>query len=389
MGDAMNMPAMESTDSINPPSDHLADEEKIEADDEEIEGLDSDSGCWSDYPIDALLIRHETRTIHDVLRRIEKGYYVMNPDFQRAFVWDKKKQSKLIESVIMRIPLPVFYVAEDKDGKIIVVDGLQRLYTFKHFVNNKFKLDLKGRLELHDKKFKDLESKLQNRVEDCNLIFYILDAKAPERACLDIFERVNNGEPLTRQQMRNSLCMGPGTKFLEENSKTEIFQRATGKSLNSKKMRDREFVNRFCAFQLFNINIYSGDMDHFLAKSLHKMNKMKKLELSKLSKEFENSLQNNLIIFGEHAFRKHQLGQKKRNPLNISLWDVMSTGLSRYETERVQERKEPLRDAIFKLLNDEMFNTAITHTTNHTKKVKNRFQLAQKVFLEILDAHTN
>ena len=156
---------------------------------ENVEGLDTDGASWGDYPIDDLLIRNENRTIHDVIRRIHQGNYVMDPDFQRDFIWSEDKQSKLIESVIMRIPLPVFYMAEDDKGRMVVVDGLQRLSTFKQFVDNNLKLYLPDRDELHGKKFADLSSKLQNRIEDCNLIFYIIDSKAPERARLDIFER--------------------------------------------------------------------------------------------------------------------------------------------------------------------------------------------------------
>ena len=101
---------------------------------EEPEALDRDGGSWGDYPIDDLLIRHETRTIHEVIRRIGQNNYVMDPDFQRDFIWPEDKQSKLIESVIMRIPLPVFYLAEDDMGRMVVVDGLQRLSTFRRFV---------------------------------------------------------------------------------------------------------------------------------------------------------------------------------------------------------------------------------------------------------------
>lgn len=80
---------------------------------EEIEGLGRDEDTlWGDYPIDTVLIRNETRTVHDVLRRIEKGSLVMNPDLPQDFIWSEDKQSKLIESVLMRIPLPVFYLAE-------------------------------------------------------------------------------------------------------------------------------------------------------------------------------------------------------------------------------------------------------------------------------------
>ncbi|MDA6365730.1 DUF262 domain-containing protein, partial [Escherichia coli] len=102
------------------------------------------------------------------------------------FIWSEEKQSKLIESCLMRIPLPVFYVAEDKDGKIIVVDGLQRLTTFKNYLSDKFSLSYSNSNGLNEhatflgKKFSELPIKLQERIEDTQLIFYILDEKAPE-----------------------------------------------------------------------------------------------------------------------------------------------------------------------------------------------------------------
>ena len=173
-------------------------------------------------------------------------------------------------------------------------------------MRDELKLNLPDRYELHGKRFSDLASKLQNRVEDCNLIFYIIDAKVPERARLDIFERVNSGETLTRQQMRNSLFMGCGTRFLKTESRTEIFIRATGESLNAKKMRDREFVNRFCAFQLLDLDEYRGDMDKFLADCLRRMNKMDEAGLSRLSADFRRGLANNFMLFSRHAFRKHE-----------------------------------------------------------------------------------
>ena len=357
--------------------------------DEEIEGLDPDSGSSGDYPIDDVLIRHQTRTIHDVTRRIDQGSYVMDPDFQRDFIWPEDKQSKLIESVIMRIPLPVFYMAEDDDGRMVVVDGLQRLSTFSRFMRNELKLKLPDRPALHGKRFSDLPSKLKNRVEDCNLIFYVIDAKVKERARLAIFERVNSGEALTRQQMRNSLFMGRGTRFLKTESRTEIFLRATGKSLNSRKMRDREFVNRFCAFQILDLDEYRGDMDKFLADCLRRMNGMAEAELSRLSAEFRRGLANNFTLFGRNAFRKHGPRQRRRGVLNASFWDVMSTGLSRYPKPAVERCHDPLRRRVFGLFNNEEFNIAITYGPNDARKVRTRFRLAQEVFEGVLGAHTH
>jgi len=357
---------------------------------EKIEGIgNEDDLSWGeDYPIDTLLIRNENRTIFDVLRRINKDSYVMDPEFQRDFIWKKDKQSKLIESVLMRIPLPVFYLAEDKQGNMIVVDGLQRLSTFKTFVDGNLRLVLPGRPELNKKYFNDLSPKLQNRIEDCNLIFYIVDSNAPERTRLDIFERVNGGVALTRQQMRNCLFMGEATRFLKTWANSDIFLKATGLSLRKDTMRDREFINRFCAFQLLPIDEYKGDMDDFLAKALIMMNAMQSHAISDLGHQFSSSLLNNHIVFEKHAFRKHVKGQSGRKPINASLWDVMSTGLSKYPTDLVDICAEELRQAFYRLMDDKEFIDSITIGTNDVRRVRHRFRIANEIFGEVLYAHT-
>ena len=283
--------------------------------DEEIEGLEStsDESLWKDYPIDTLHINTENRSIFEVLRRIRSGRYILDPDFQRDFIWPTDKQSKLIESVLMRIPLPVFYLAEDNEGRVVIVDGLQRLSTFKEFVDGNTVLRLPEREELDGRTFEQLPFKFQNRIEDFNLTLYTIDSKVPERARLDIFERVNSGIPLTRQQMRNSLFMGPGTVFLKTEATTDIFREATGKSLNYRTMRDREFVNRFCAFKVLERSQYTGDMDVFLALALKTMNKMNSEQLNTLSGTFRASMTNNLEVFGRHAFRKHDGFSNRRS----------------------------------------------------------------------------
>jgi hypothetical protein len=361
----------------------------IDVRDEEIEGLEIPVDAWGDYPIDTLLIRHESRTVYDVVRRMEQGSFVMDPDFQRDFIWLPEKQSKLIESVLMRIPLPVFYLAEDEQGRMVVVDGLQRLSTFQNFFRNKLRLKLPGHVELDGKQFVDLSAKLKNRVEDCNLILYIIDAKVPERARLDIFERVNGGVPLTRQQMRNCLYMGPATRFLKQEASTDLFRDATGASLNSKTMRDREFVNRFCAFGLLPLGQYKGDMDEFLARALKAMNSFPTDAFSKLSSEFRNALRNNYQVFGRHAFRKHSSPNAGRSVVNASLWDVMSTGLAKYPEQLVTQKADELRRRFYRLMLDESFLAAITYSPNSTTRVLRRFETANAMFVEVFGANTD
>ena len=134
---------------------------------------------------------------------------------------------------------------------------------------------------------------------------------------MDIFDRVNSGVRLTRQQMRNALYMGAATRFLKDEARTKIFLQATGYSLEPKIMRDREFVNRFCAFQLLNRELYTGNMDEFLAQALKKMNGLKSEELSHLSADFQEVSQiiiKSLADTRSGSIKAHKIN---RSPLTL------------------------------------------------------------------------
>ena len=351
-----------------------------------IEDIVETSGWGGEYPLDAVFVRTEQRTVSEVVKRIEADRFILNPDFQRDFVWPLKKQSRLIESCLMRIPLPVFYVAETKDGRIIVVDGLQRLLTFTKYLNNEFPLSSLGAGKIDSlqenallrKKFSDLPITLQERVEDTQLTLCILDAKAPERAKFDIFERVNSGEPLSRQQMRNCLFNGPATRWLGVAAKTTAFIDATDGRLDRKSMRDREAINRFCAFRLLGVARYKGDMDLFLAANLEEMNSFSKSEFDILSQEFERSMKINYMLFQKHAFRK-SLADRSRNAgrtvINIALFDVCSVLFATIEDDIAKNYADQLRNSIRTLIEDETFSQAITYGTNGIKQVRTRFQM--------------
>ena len=359
--------------------------------DGEPEGVDASlSAGWGEYPLDAVFVRTDQRTVGEVVKRIRSGRYDLNPEFQRDFVWRDDKQSRLIESCLMRIPLPVLYVAEAGDGRIVVVDGLQRLSTFRRFLDNELKLSFAKADEdpphpLEGKRFSDLELKLQERVEDTQLTLYILDSKAPERAKLDIFERVNSGEPLTRQQMRNCLYNGSATRWLKRCAESIAFLDATGRSLKTKTMRDREAVNRFCAFAIVGWKNYrSGEMDSFLAEALESMNKMDSEELGRLESRFLWAMEINKSLFGRHAFRKSLRTENdaNRSPLNIALFDVCSVLLSALDEGVVSSRGPRIKDSIGALLTDEDFNSSITYATNDKKRVAKRFEMMEHELAE-------
>lgn len=365
---------------------------------EKIEGLDTGSGTgWGDYPLNSVFIRTATRPVGDVVRRIRKGRYQLDPDFQRDFIWPEDKQSRLIESCLMRIPLPVFYLAEAPDGRIIVVDGLQRLATFSRFLDGKFAL--KGLNDNQDngtsgpqldgKFFKDLPLDLQERIEDTPLTLYILDRNAPERAKLDIFERVNSGVALSRQQMRNSLYNGLATRWLREASEDASFQKVIRGGLNSKIMRDREAINRFCAFYLCGYREYkAGDMDAFLARALVKMNQQDEQKFDTMTMDFQRSMELNYFLFKGHAFRKSLAYNgygTARTVINISLFDVFSVLFSQIDTSLIKENKEHAREIARNLLNDHNFEQSVSYSTNSTRQVRSRFSLAQEAFRDMFE----
>lgn len=354
---------------------------------EELEGYEarSDEADLGDYPLDDVMVRSETRTVSEVVKRIDGGRYILDPDFQRDFIWDADKQSKLIESCVMRIPLPVFYVAAMPDGRVAVVDGLQRLSTFARFLHDELKLVGLGKDHpINEKTFSQLPINLQERIEDTQITLYILDKDAPDRARLDIFERVNSGVPLSRQQMRNAIYNGPATRWLSRMADEPAFLAATGGSLNRKTMRNREAINRFASFKLMGWAAYTnGDMDEFLAEGLRRMNRMSEDELATLAEQFIRSMQMSSKLFGRHSFRK---SLKERNDhawrsvLNISMFDALSVSFAQGSFEESDYGQ--IADRVANLISDYDFEDAITRSTNSTGPVRMRFRLAERCLAE-------
>jgi len=243
---------------------------------------------------------------------------------------------------------------------------------------------------LNGKYFKDLPPKFQTRIEDTNLTLYLIDSKVPERARLDIFDRVNSGVPLSRQQMRNCLYVGDATRWLRSQAQSEYFLRATGHSLNSKTMRDRETINRFCGFYLLGIEGYKDchdDMDQFLANTLLHMKQLSKSALDDLAARFKNSMENNYQVFGEHAFRKHTSQSQPRTVINVALFEVFSVLLANSDSAWIAAHKRQIQKLFYGLMENKEFFRAISQATNSLKNVRARFAIACQAFKELEHAH--
>lgn len=186
--------------------------------------------------------------------------------------------------------------------------------------------------------------------------------------------------------MRNCLFNGPATQWLKKASNSPEFLSASGRSLDSKSMRDREAINRFCAFYLIGEDKYSGgDMDAFLARALEKM---QNTDLDHLYSTFIYSMQVNRDLFGEHAFRKslaHCDAHATRTVLNIALFDVCSVLLANIDEDIVKNNMETLHKIFASLIQDENFSHAITYSTNSTRQVRKRFEMARSAIKKVLN----
>lgn len=371
-------------------------DETNEDDSDAIEKTTEDEQAPLEYPLDSLLIRTEQRTIQDVLRRVKDGVIKLDPDFQREFLWDTDRQSRLIESILMRIPLPVFYVAEDEDGKLVVVDGLQRLSTMREFAEGRLTLALRSP-ELDGKNLRTLLPRYKRRFEDGQLLFYIIDARAPERVRLDVFERVNSGVALTRQQMRNALYNGPATRLLRDLSTSQEFKRATqwalDKSQLRKEQRDREVINRYLAFQVLGWRSFGApdraDMDEFLGQGLRLLNRQAQAsggadpdaapEVRDVRARFALSMERNHRIFERHAFCKHWSAVGRKRPFNIALFEVFSVMLGQYAADRAESADDAIRSGFYGLMNDWRFERSISAATNKIESVRARFERVEQM----------
>jgi hypothetical protein len=338
------------------------------------------------YSLDEVSIRDDLRTAEDVVRRVEDGRLILDPEFQRGFVWSGDKQSRLIESILARVPLPAFYVAEGSTGRLIAVDGGQRLTTIVRFIADALELSLPDRSELHGRRFTAIAPRFQNRVLDCPLRFHIIEYSAPERARFDILARVKGGELLTRQQMRNAIYSGPATAFLKEESTTDAFLAATGGALDSLKMQAQALVNRFCSFSLFPLEEYQGDMDEWLARGLKWLNAAAEAEIAELRASLRLTLRNNHTVFSEHAFRQQSQSRPGQSQLNAALFDVMSTGLARYDEHTAAVHAAQLRQALALRMDGPDFNRSLCSPVDSANAVGERFELAAQMFNEVFGA---
>jgi len=351
-----------------------------------------DTGGNITRPYDANLIRIEPKylTIGQLADRIEHNELDLSPDFQRKFVWKEKAQSRLIESMFLRIPLPAFYMDATDDDKWLVVDGSQRLNTVKRFLLDKeLRLcELEFLKEYNGKLFDELPRNLQRRIKETQVTLYLIQKGTPPDVKFNIFRRINTGGlPLSPQEIRHALNQGEATKLLAKLAQSVPFQNITGGK--DERMEGQEMILRFFAFTLISYNDYtdSEDFDEFLRQMMQKLNKLSEDERKKLEQRFLKAMKAAYDILGKDAFRKkYTHNQRRLYPINKALfeaWAVNLGQLNERQIELIVHEREKVIDKFIELMNDREFDSAISQGTGVTKKVRYRFSGIEKLIKEV------
>lgn len=352
------------------------------------------------YPLANIKVEREQYPIFQLKRKYDKGLIILDPDFQREAVWKKKQKSELIESVLMGIPLQNFYLNENKNGELIVVDGKQRLSTFFSFLDNKFKLEnLRVLQELNGLYYSDLEGKFQANLEDFQLITQVIKPPTPDRIKFDIFDRVNRGgTPLNNQEMRNALYQGKATKLLTELSKSKWFLKATCNSVSSKKMKDRYIILRSLSFYLWQKELlidsnnqpvgYRNDIDDFLGKSMEYINRLDEETIQGLKETFEKSMKNNYIVFGENSFRRLSVNDKKQ-PINMILFESFGFLFSHFTERQCELLSDVMKLKCNDFLRQEELNKLLISDRGKGTAIPDVFKMVSELKEELIHAVKN
>ena len=328
-----------------------------------------------------------------IISRLENEEIDLMPDFQRkAGLWSPEKKSQLIESLLLRIPLPAFYFDGSNNSKWVVIDGLQRLTALKEFfVDDESKLRLQGLeflKELEGATIDDMPRAYVRRMKETQVITYIINPGAPINLKYNIFKRINTGGlELEPQEIRHALYQGFPARYLKELANLEEFKQATGYSVKTDRMLDREFVLRFLTFYGLGVLEYKGSIDLFLNAGMEMLNRkgFEKTDAGRINIRFVMVLNVSKEIFGKFAFRRMP-DLCKRRPISKALfetWTCILAECTEEELDSLVERKKNLIEKYRVMcLEDGEFIDSIG--SGKVSSVKRRFEKIYNLVKEIV-----
>lgn len=334
----------------------------------------------------------------------KRGKLILQPEFQRQYVWDRKKASRLIESVLLRVPLPIIYLSEQPDGNEYVIDGQQRLTSLFSFIDGKFPngdpfrlIGLTAYQELNRKCFSELAAEFQDRILDYSLRTVTLLKQSDADLKFEIFERLNTGsEPLNDMELRNCIYRGPYNALLKDLATEPDFRSLLGLKSGEKRMRDVELVLRFASFFHSTYLKYTSPMKRFFNQDMQAHQNLSDADADKLRKGFKNALSLIKSLLGtEHAFKRFYPGDSHNSggrwetkKFNASLYDVLMGVMWDKDKNQVMAALDALREGWIDLMaNNAEFRESIERSTSSQEMVKRRFDLTRTLFEGVLKEH--
>ncbi len=367
--------------------------EEYEEDKHIVNPIDNDGYIVNPFSTKDIKITNAIVLLPSLINRIKHGE-IINPAFQRnSDLWNNKQMSRLIESILLKLPLPVFYFDVSNPEKWVIVDGLQRLSTIRRFfVDKTLKLNnLEFLVELNGQSYDDLDRSFHRTIDDTEFITYQIEAQTPKKVRYSIFNRINTGGlTLNAQEIRQALNQeGYGVDFLKEVSTDNIFKRVVG--VSPKRMLDKELILRFIAFKLINFKEFKfNKMSVFLDESMDKLDSIQdKVELDNLKNELLEVLVFSEKILGEnHRFSRSIADSEKTKTLNRSLFDVITVCFSEIDDKKIfLEKKDLFMHKFLELLKDEKsdFSKSITEGTSDRSAIELRFKIMNNLIYEVLN----
>ena len=347
-------------------------------------------------------IRRDPFTLGQLIDKIENNEVNFKTPFQRKKdLWDKGKQSRLIESVLLRLPLPSFYfdeIVENEDSlenqKAIwqVIDGLQRCSAFNNFIVEKtLALQELEFLSFNTKCYNDLPKELQRRIMQTPITVYVVEKGTPEEVKFNIFKRINTGGLiLTPQEIRHAMNQGIAAECVAEMATNHNYQfgAATCYIIPTDRMEDQDFVTRFVAFYIQGYESYQPDLDSFMTRGMGMIKKQTDADRQHMMDRFGVAMNTAISIFGYDAFRKRTNLEDRRRPINKALFEVESVVFAKMNDEQLQQlirNADVFRMKFIELNNDPKFHYAISSGTGQKDSVSTRFAN----FIDIIEQTIN
>lgn len=336
-------------------------------------------------------IRRDPFTISELVDKMEHEEIRFDTPFQRRpDLWDEVKQSRLIESLLLKLPLPAFYFDEtetDEDAQVWnVIDGLQRCSVFKNFIVDKtMRLqDLEFLSKQYDgMSFDVLPRTMQRRITQTPITLYVIEKGTPEEVKFNIFKRINTGGlTLTPQEIRHAMNQGVAAETVAEMAKEKAFVVATCNIIKPDRMDDRDFVTRFVAFYLQDFNGYEPDMDGFMTKGMALIKRLTLDDRKQMKENFVKAMTTATSIFGDDAFRKRRDISDRRRPINKALFETLSVWLAKCSDEqrnRLIKRRNIVQRLFIELNKDDKFFYALSSGTGQKESVYYRHRKVREL----------